>query len=159
MKESVMNLKRMFLFASILFSMVLVSACNRTQYPLGFPKIYPCKVKVVSGGAAVEGVSVKLAASDEMLKKWGGAGATNAEGIATIRCRGFDGAPVGQFKVMLEKRDPPVIEVSPGKFEAGNTENQLNPEYAAEETTPFAFEMTKKQKTVPVFDLEDGSVK
>lgn len=151
--------KRIAILSLLLFGVCLISACSKTIYPNGFPKIFPCKVKVVDGDSPVEGVQVTLETDDTVLNKWGCAGLTGADGVATIRCRGFEGAPIGSFKVLLEKREPPVKEVSPGKYEAGNPDNQLDPDYADLETTPFSLDVTKRQKNVPTFDLADGSTK
>lgn len=149
-----------FTHAVLFFFCVLALAisCNRVQYPDGFPKIYPCKVTVTDGGTPVSGATVKFDDGGE-LSKWGIFGKTDDSGTASMNTRGFEGAPLGNFKVCLEKYGDPVKEVSPGIYQPVEVKNEIDATYSEADTTPFSVTVEKKQASVPTFDVADGTTK
>ena len=86
---------------------VLLAGCG-TKAPEGFPKVFPCTIKVVNGGTPVEGCGVTLTIPGGVAYACGGA--TNASGVATLGTSLGSfykaGAPAGDFKVVLTKAAP-----------------------------------------------------
>ena len=86
---------------------VLVVGCG-TKPPDGFPKVFPCTIKVVDGGTPIEGCSVTLSGPSGVAYACGGA--TDASGVATLGTTQGNfhqpGAPAGEYKVVLSKAAP-----------------------------------------------------
>lgn len=145
--------KRAVSFLLFWACLCFVSACRRTDYPEGFPKIHPFKMKVVEGGTPVEGVKITVAYDNAQTRKWGTSGFTGADGVANLSTRGFGGAPEGSAVLLLEKRDPPIKQNPDGTYSAGNTENQIDDRFSDLEESPFKATIAKKQKGLTVIDL------
>ena len=144
-----------FVFLSCL---CFVSACRKTDYPAGFPKIHPVQIKVVENGSPMEGVQVVVHYNDNSLTKWRTSGFAGSDGIVKLMTRGFEGAPEGEAVFLLEKRDPPVKQDENGNLVAGNTENQLDDRFSDPEETPFKGSISKKQSGIIVIDLGSETV-
>lgn len=142
----------------LLSSLCLVTACKKSDYPEGFPKIHPIQLKVVENGSPVEGVRVTVQYTDRTLAKWGTSAFSNAEGVVKLMTRGFEGAPEGNGVFLLEKRDPPVKQDENGNYVAGNTENQLDDRFSDPDETPFQASIPKKQAGTIVIDLGSETV-
>ncbi|MGI5831479.1 MAG: hypothetical protein ACOX6D_02965 [Thermoguttaceae bacterium] len=145
--------KRIVSCVILLLCFCFVSACRRSDYPEGFPKIYPIQLVVVEDGSPIEGVQVVVNYTDQSLRKWRTSGFSGADGVVNLSTRGFDGAPEGESVLLVEKKDPPIKQTEDGQFVAGNTENQLDPRFSDPETSPFSVKITKKQKGKTVIDL------
>ena len=150
--------KRAVSFLVLLSCLCFVSACRRTDYPEGFPKIHPVKIKVVEGGTPLEGVKITVAYDNEQTRKWGTTGFTGADGVANLSTRGFSGAPEGSAILLLEKRDPPIKQNPDGTLSAGNTENQIDDRFSDLDESPFKATIAKKQKGLTVIDLDAETV-
>ena len=150
--------KRAVSFLVLLACLCFVSACRRTDYPAGFPKIHPVKIKVVESGSPVEGVHVTVSYTDQNVRKWGTAGFSGSDGVVNLSTRGFEGAPEGEAILLLEKRDPPVKQDADGNYVAGNTDNQLDDRFSNLEETPFKASIPKKQQGLIVVDLDAETV-
>ena len=142
-----------------LFAVSFFPGCGGEKRPQGFPKIYKCQLKVVENGTPVSDVIVKLESSDREANKWSPSGSTGEDGIADLQTRGFPGAPVAEYKVLLEKYGVPMTEISPGVYQSNDPSNQIAEEYGNPDTTPFTLTVSKKQETIPTFDIGDGSTK
>ncbi|MBR2693715.1 MAG: hypothetical protein IKE69_05835 [Thermoguttaceae bacterium] len=142
----------------LLSCLCFVSACRKTDYPAGFPKIHPVQIKVVENGSPMEGVQVVVHYNDNSLTKWRTSGFAGSDGIVKLMTRGFEGAPEGEAVFLLEKRDPPVKQDENGNLVAGNTENQLDDRFSDPEETPFKGSISKKQSGIIVIDLGSETV-
>lgn len=150
--------KRAVSLLVVLACLCFVSACRRTDYPEGFPKIHPVKIKVVEGGAPLEGVKITVAYDNAQTRKWGTSGFTAADGVANLSTRGFEGAPEGSAVLLLEKRDPPIKQNADGTFSAGNTDNQIDDRFSNLDESPFKAAIPKKQKELIEIDLDAETV-
>ena len=150
--------KRAVSFLLLLACFCFVSACRRADYPEGFPKIHPVRLKVVENGTPVEGVEVVVRYADHNLAKWRTSAFSNADGVVKLMTRGFEGAPEGDGVFLLEKRDPPIKQDENGNFVAGNTDNQLDDRFSDPDETPFKASIPKKQKGMIVIDLGSETV-
>lgn len=90
-----------------------VLGCSGEDRPTGLPDLQPVKIKIVQGGAPLEGASVQLV-PEESSNKWASGGSTDAMGEAIIMTHGkYEGAPVGKYKVTVDKTmtDGPAVVV------------------------------------------------
>ena len=142
----------------LLSCLCFISACRKTDYPDGFPKIRPIQIKVVENGTPMEGVQVVVSYNDRNLAKWRTSGFSGADGVVNLATRGFPGAPEGDAVLLLEKREPPVKQDADVKYIAGNTDNQLDDRYSDPEETPFKASIPKKQNGPIVVDLGTETV-
>ena len=110
-----------------------------------------------------EGVHISLVAIDSEAGKWNVSGITDGSGTADLMCRSFPGAPLGTFKVLLDKKDPPALVTAPvadpSQVEMKEQVNHIDASFSDPDETPFTITIEKKQKQVPVFDIADGSTK
>lgn len=91
-----------FLVAAVLLS--VVSGCGRKK-PDGFPKIYPCNVKITQGGAPLAGAAITLLPTEKAgSRSWVISGTTDDSGVAKIMTETyFVGAPAGKYAVTVTK--------------------------------------------------------
>ena len=150
--------KRAVSFLVLLACLCFVSACRRTDYPEGFPKIHPVKLKVVENGVPVEGVQVVVHYNDYNLTKWRVSGFSGSDGVVNLSTRGFPGAPEGEGVFLAEKRDPPIKQDENGNYVAASSENQLEEHFSDPEETPFKASIPKKQSGLIVIDLGNETV-
>lgn len=100
----------------LLFALVF-SGCTGSNLPEGWPKkVVPCSVTVTKGGRPIDGATVFLI-STSTGGNWTVSGKTDAQGVAeiytTCSATSKSGAPVGDFKVIISKANPPVAETVP----------------------------------------------
>jgi len=97
---------------SVLFTILLavMTGCGGSSKPPGFPKLVPCKIKVIQGGAPLAGADVVLVSAAPSGTVWSVGGQTDTTGIAVMRTHGEHiGAPVDQYKVVVSKVEVEVI--------------------------------------------------
>ena len=137
----------------ILVICTLSVSCGRNKYPPGFPKIYPIRLQIVQEGTPLDAASVALIAEDPSLKKWPSGGRTDAQGMVNIQTHGFDGAPIGNYKVTVVKvvREGgfKTVEEADEAFLKGIEDPGVDYSYVEEccnsaETTPLTLEVKKK---------------
>ncbi len=135
--------------------------CGGKDRPADFPKIYPFEVKVVQAGQPLAGASVMFHTEDAALSKWAVGGQTDEDGVAEIYTHGFPGAPIGTFKVTVQKiareggptNAEEAKQMSPDVY--AQTFEVVAPEYKNVDETPFTAEVGKKQKDVLTLDVGD----
>ncbi|MDO5553185.1 MAG: hypothetical protein Q4G68_05450 [Planctomycetia bacterium] len=165
---------------SIICSMILVgmlvfcvAGCNKA--PKGVPKLYHSTVKVVNSEGPISDVNVLFYSEDEM-KELTVTGTTDSSGVAvmkTLRASWVGGgAPLGHFKVTLNKETAGADDMTAGKYHA-MSEKEKN-EYKRElqqklddlakviptklknpGTTPLSVEVTKKGGELLSIDVSD----
>lgn len=91
-----------FLLLAMVVALMFVG-CRREYRPDGLPKLHPCTVTVTQEGKPLTDATVKL--FDVNGGEWPVSGLTDAAGVAKMVTYGqFDGAPAGEYKVIVVKR-------------------------------------------------------
>jgi hypothetical protein len=153
----------------------ILSGCGK-KLPAGWPKTYPCTVKVTKNGTALEGAMVILSPMNGSGGNWAIGGITNAAGITTIHTSYTNysepGAPEGMFKVTISKQLPQFQDPTPqeelnamdylerqayaAKIDAeANKRPPIVPEkYSDPEQTELTLEVKPNTHTETTFDVE-----
>lgn len=153
-----------FLLCVLLFAVTCFPGCFGSDRPPGFPRLYPVSLKITQEGQPVEGVNVRLRSVDDSLA-WPLGGVTGPDGIAPLWTHGkFRGAPVGKYKVVLDKT---VNEGEKEYLEAMEREDMaaarkiqvtsyscFGEEYGKDSTTPLEIDIAKNSR---VIDVDGGS--
>ena len=93
-------------FITLSFAFFLTTGCGGPARPAGMPKLYPASITVIQDGEPLAGALVLLSSEDPELVRWGPTGITDEQGVVVLRTDGkYNGAPLGTFKVVVEKRD------------------------------------------------------
>ena len=97
---------RTVLFFSLSLALLLHVGCGGDDgRPADMPRLHPVNISVIQDGQPLEGASVTLIAEAPAVAQYSrSSGTTTAAGTATIRTYGFNGVPVGDYKVVIEKR-------------------------------------------------------
>jgi 5-hydroxyisourate hydrolase-like protein (transthyretin family) len=92
-------------FILFLVGCLIFLGCQQKSRPEGFPKLYPCHIKVTQNGSPVSNVHITLY-DPNVTDQWLVSGQTDRNGNADIRTHGsFSGAPAGNYKVVLVKTE------------------------------------------------------
>ena len=144
---------RTVLFLSLSLTLLFHSGCGGgdSGRPADMPEIYPVKITITQGGAALQDADVALTVTTP--GKYGFAsGQTDARGVAVIRTYGFAGVPEGQYAVTVSKRG---VEGAKDATDAdGNTYQTggkvyeyVDAQYSKTDTSPLNIGVTKKGAT------------
>jgi hypothetical protein len=101
--QSYTTMKANYTTPSLFFFLLLFAAagCGGSQRPEGLPPTYPLTIRVLQEGKPLEDATVSLVSLEV---KWVIGGRTNASGEAKMMTHGkYDGAPEGNFNVMISK--------------------------------------------------------
>ena len=139
--------RKTLLILVVLFFTVTLTACEKR--PKGFPKVYPCQIKVTQEGEPLEAAIVTCIPDNPELKKWVITGKTDADGILTLMTQTYPGAPKGTYKVTVTK-----MNAVPGEMGIPVPANHVDLVFGDPETTTLTLEVTKNM-TEPVV-LEVG---
>ncbi|MDR1491949.1 MAG: hypothetical protein LBT05_04420 [Planctomycetaceae bacterium] len=94
----------------------LFSGCGK-KLPDGWPKVYPCTIKVTKSGTPLEDAMVILTSAAGSGGNWAVGATTDAQGVAVIHTSYTNftepGAPEGTFKVTIDKSLPPLKDPTP----------------------------------------------
>lgn len=147
------------LVALSLAATLVFFGCRQGKRPDGFPPIYPFSVKVVQAGEPLAEASVIFHTDDASIEKWAVGGSTDERGVAKISTQGFPGAPIGTFKVTVQKI---ALEGGPTNAEEARAMSPdqyakmfelVAPEFKNVDETPFVAEVGKKQREILTLDL------
>ena len=152
-------MKKNFVFIMSVFAVALLNGCKKDNRPEDMPPLFPCVITFVQEGTPLEGGAVNLVPADGVIAKYNAVGVTDAQGKATIKTYGFEGAPVGKYKVTVRK-----LVVEDGAKVTNSDGEEITthgPEYQAVErkymdakTTPHEVEILNSKKAVEVtFDV------
>lgn len=81
-----------------------LAGCSGERRPEGFPKLYPCAIRLTQEGIPVAGIKVSLI-NAELTDRWAVGAASDDSGLAMIRTHGYSGAPKGRYKILLSKKE------------------------------------------------------
>jgi hypothetical protein len=137
---------------SFIVVLVFQAGCGKDHNrPDDLPKLYPVSITVTQDGKPLEEATVTLYAKTPT--KYGtGSAKTNASGVAVIRTYGYNGVPVGQYTVTVEKRGVEgakevTMEDGATDFVGGKIFQYVEAQYANESSTPFSIDVTEKGAT------------
>lgn len=139
--------RKMLILSVTLLLVVSVTACKPNR-PKGCPKLYPCTLKIIQGGEALEGATVKIFADDPELAKWPIVGRTDANGQVVLMTQTFLGAPLGSYTVTVSKIEEPHV-LPPISIE------HVEEQFTDKATSPLKLEVVKKMLEPVQFDVGD----
>ncbi|MDR2346077.1 MAG: hypothetical protein LBE18_08425 [Planctomycetaceae bacterium] len=85
-------------------SFLMYASCGGESRPKEMPELYPSQITILQKGQKLEGASVILFNENSEQSRWIVGGVTDSNGICKLKTLGkFDGAPVGKYKVTVEK--------------------------------------------------------
>ncbi len=145
----------LFLFVLAL----LLPGCG-PDVPDGFPKLYPVSIKVLQEGKPLDDAAVLLRIADGSMT-WSVGGKTDTKGLAVLWTHGkYKGAPVGKFKVVLQKvfneGEKEMNEaVDRGDYATANkiqvkSFSYVRDEYTSVATTPVEVDISRKSRVIEV---------
>ena len=106
-RESFSPLNKSMKQSFILFSCALILAtvgCGGEQRPDGMPPLNRTTLTFTQGGAPLTGATVTLSPQDGGdLSQWTYGGVTDNNGVVNVLTNGFNGVPVGTFRVAVLK--------------------------------------------------------
>ncbi|MGL4944214.1 MAG: hypothetical protein ACRC46_13615 [Thermoguttaceae bacterium] len=170
---------KVFVSCALMAVVTLVcSGCGGQPLPPGFPtNLVPCEVTVTKGGSPMDEADILLVANSGEQGAWVVSGRTSAQGVATIytTCVGVSklGAPVGGYKVVINKANPPIVDPTPQatidamEYEARKAHSEkLSQKYKAlpplvpvvlsnATTTPVSVEVAASGKTLLTVNVDD----
>ncbi|MCL2624701.1 MAG: hypothetical protein FWD31_13650 [Planctomycetaceae bacterium] len=136
----------------ILFGLILVVplilGCGQRPMPEGLPKLYPLALDLFQDDQPLVEATVSLYPADS-TSKWSSGGFSDNNGRAVIVTHGgFDGAPVGKYKVAVVKS---IIEGAPESMDdQGNSQSftLIETQYTNRNTTPLEIEVQSGQNSL-----------
>lgn len=153
-------------FITLLLAAPFLTGCGGPARPEGMPRLYPASIEVKQEGTPLEGATVTLVAESAELGRWVPSGITDTAGVVVLQTNGLHkGAPLGNFKVVIEKR---VTEPHPHPEWAGadrgtpeeakydqldrarKMHNYVEPQYSSMTDTPLKIDIVANQKVYPV---------
>jgi hypothetical protein len=88
----------------LVLSLLIFTSCGGEPKPEGLPALYPAKITILQAEKKLDGASVILINEETSQSQWLVGGVTDSNGVCTLKTLGkFDGAPVGKYKVTVEK--------------------------------------------------------
>ena len=140
---------RKILLLSFIVAFSLQMGCSKDpNRPADLPKLYSCSITITQDGKPLEEATVTLV-SKTPAKFGTGTATTDASGTATLKTYGYNGIPLGQYKVLIEKRGVEGARESKNEYgdtiQVGGTIYQyVDAQYVSERSTPFEIDITEK---------------
>jgi hypothetical protein len=142
------------------FAVVSITGCTGDSgRPSDLPPLYPCAVVITQDGSPLAGATVSLMSPDGAKAKYQPSAVTDISGKATFSTYGFNGVPVGRYKVCVRKTLIEDVIQSVDDYgetvnTAGSEYRTVDPEYSEADTTPHEIEVTSKK--VPPYSFDVG---
>jgi len=83
---------------------LFVAGCGEKR-PDGMPPLHPTSFTFKQDGVPLEGAMVTLIAQDAANSQWSLGGATDRNGVLRVQTQGFNGAPAGNYKIVVTKTE------------------------------------------------------
>jgi len=152
---------RTILILSLFLALLLYTGCNRNDgRPADMPKLYPVTISIIQDGQPLDGATVTLIAKTPAVAQYGtSSGTTTATGTATIRTYGYDGVPIGDYTVLVEKRvtegEREIIQEGMGVVGTigGRVFQLVNTQFTAQATTPLSISVAERRGATETFDV------
>ena len=142
-------MRTIFIIFSFIAALSLQMGCGKDiNRPDDLPKLYPVSVTVTQEGKPLPGATVTL--NSKTPTKYGTCSAeTDASGVAVLRTYGYNGAPLGQYTVMVEKRGVEGARETKDEYgttmmSGGKIYQYVDAKYTNEGSTPFSIDVTEK---------------
>ena len=138
----------------------LVAGCGESSRPKDLPPLYKTKITILQEGKGLEGATINLV--PEVQSKWSVGGITDAQGVCNLRTHGqFDGAPEGQYRVLVQKditELPEVTANTPKTVDGtpillGTVYAVVSLEFSDAKKTTFSIQVSNKGKNEEIFDV------
>jgi len=122
-----------------------LTGCGNSSRPGDLPPLYPFVVTITQEGNPLQGASVMLIPMEGTQAKYQASANTDSNGKATLVTYGFDGVPVGKYKVCIRK----VVSDENTGAEFQTVERQ----FGLPESTPHEIEITGKKMPPTTFEV------
>ena len=144
----------------MLLLVLAAAGCGGPKKPDGLPALYPLTIHVTQEGKPLADATVSLVTPDGSMK-WVVGGVTNADGNAKMVTHGkFDGAPEGNFSVMILKTINEGVDEYNAAMTQGDTAaakkievnmwQLVGDDYTLPKTTPIKVDVKKNTKLLEV---------
>jgi hypothetical protein len=151
---------RKIIYIILLIFITSIVSCGDKSRPSDLPPLYSCMVIATQNGKPIEEAMIMFESTDSVGVKYSAAAITGANGTALMKTYGFQGVPVGKYKVVITKIVSEAAEYklneSTGKEEAVNSKRYrlVESQFTSAETTPHEIEITGKEKNITkTFDV------
>ncbi|MDR2642793.1 MAG: carboxypeptidase-like regulatory domain-containing protein [Planctomycetaceae bacterium] len=139
---------RNFLFIVTL----IIGGCSAGDKPADLPKLYPCEVTVMQDNLPLAEAAVEFIPVNSANAKYRAGSVTDKNGNVSMTTYGFQGVPIGKYKVVISKDVLDDLEYA-DNHSTGQKEivrfkkyQTVDPKYSSAETTPHEIEITGKEK-------------
>lgn len=134
-----------FLFV---FALALQMGCNRdTRRPADMPELFPVSITITAEGKPMEGATVTLIGKTRS-KYSSSSAVTDASGVAVLKTYTFEGVPLGQYVVTVEKRGvegAKEVQIDGITDSVGGKIYQyVDSKYSNEQSSPFSIDVTEQ---------------
>jgi hypothetical protein len=139
---------------------LLATGCGQ-KLPDGMPPLHPTTLTFTQGGVPLADAGVTLFAQEPANAQWSLGGTTDSRGMLRVQTQGFNGAPAGNFKIVVSKVETEDtgerIEITDHDAPRPTTNNSksfylVDAKYRSVGTTDLTLEV-KAGKNAETFDL------
>lgn len=139
---------------------LFVAGCGQ-KLPDGMPPLHPTTLTFTQGGAPLADAGVTLTALEAANSQWSLGGTTDSKGVLRVQTQGFNGAPAGNYKVVVSKTETEgtaeVVEITNHDAPPPTTNNTksfylVDKKYRSAGTTDLTLEV-KAGKNAETYDL------
>lgn len=135
-----------FLF---ILALALQAGCSKdTRRPVDMPELFPVSIAITAEGKPLEGATVTLIGKTR--SKYSSCSAvTDASGVALLKTYTYEGVPLGQYIVTVEKRGvegAKEVQTPEGLTDSigGKIYQYIDSKYTNERSSPFSIDVTEK---------------
>jgi hypothetical protein len=133
----------LLLLLSIVFASTVFYGCGDKSRPVDLPKLYPARIKATQDGVPLVDARVEIYCTDVSAKYRISGGITDDSGVAVLRTYGYNGTPVGKYKVTALKiligEIPPGTKLS--RFNQPDKFNLVDKKYSTEKSSDQEIEI------------------
>ncbi|MCL2006226.1 MAG: carboxypeptidase-like regulatory domain-containing protein [Planctomycetaceae bacterium] len=148
---------RTFIFFTLSIALLFQAGCgDDPNRPADLPRLYPVKITINQSGSPLEEATVTL--HSKTPTKYGTSSAsTDSSGVAALRTYGFDGVPLGEYTVTIEKRgieggNEVTDEFGGTTLVGGRIFQYVDSQYVRSADSPLSIEVTERGAT-DTFDV------
>ena len=154
------HIMRTVLFLALCTVLLFQAGCGDKKNagkPADLPDLYSVSITITSEGKPLEGANVTLSANTSS-SNYVPMGTTNTSGIAAMQTYGYDGAPAGNFVVVVTKtgsENQKEVTDSEGIVTKAGGENYryIDEKFSNKASTPFSITVTEKKGAKESFEV------
>ncbi|MDR1480065.1 MAG: carboxypeptidase-like regulatory domain-containing protein [Planctomycetaceae bacterium] len=136
-------MNRYFLSLTIALAISVFHGCGDKSRPVDLPKLHQAKIVSTQDGTPLVGARVEIYCTDTSAKYRVSGGITDESGVVALRTYGFNGAPVGKYKVtalnIIKGELPPGTKLS--RFNQPDKLNLVDKKYSTEQLSDQEIEI------------------